>query len=117
MGKKVLIIGGTRFFGKLLLRRLLKEGHQVTIATRRRAVDDFGGNVLRLHADRTDEAAMEAAFKGTAGFDLVFDQMCYTPLDAAISAKVFAGKVGRYVMSSCFSPPSFRCSSSLGPDP
>lgn len=33
-------------------------------------------------------------------FDIVFDQMCYSPLDAAISVRVFAGKVGRYVMTS-----------------
>jgi hypothetical protein len=33
-------------------------------------------------------------------FDVVYDQLCYSPLDAAISADVFAGRVGRYVMAS-----------------
>jgi hypothetical protein len=30
----------------------------------------------------------------------VYDQMCYSPLDAAISARILAGKVGRYIMAS-----------------
>lgn len=32
--KKVLVLGGTRFFGKHLVETLLQDGHDVTIATR-----------------------------------------------------------------------------------
>lgn len=99
MHKNILIIGGTRFFGKQLVRRLLAQGHSVTIATRGQTADDFGDAVQRLHIDRRDEAAMQAVFS-RASYDLVYDQMCYSPLDAAIALDVFAGKVGRYVMSS-----------------
>ncbi|MBC3920852.1 NAD-dependent epimerase/dehydratase family protein [Undibacterium sp. CY18W] len=99
MHKNILIIGGTRFFGKQLVRRLLADGHRVTIATRGRNPDDFGDAVQRLRVDRRDEQAMQAVF-AHASYDLVFDQMCYSPLDAAIALEVFAGKVGRYVMSS-----------------
>jgi hypothetical protein len=43
---------------------------------------------------------MRAAFADIPGYDIVYDQMCYSPLDAAISARVFAGKVKRYIMAS-----------------
>lgn len=100
MHKNILIIGGTRYFGKLLVQSLLEAGHQVTIATRGNAADTFGAQIKRIKVDRRDQAAMRAAFSDVDGYDLVYDQMCYSPLDAAISADVFAGKIKRYVMSS-----------------
>jgi nucleoside-diphosphate-sugar epimerase len=100
MSKNVLVIGGTRFFGKRLVQRLLDAGQTVTIATRGRARDNFDARLRRIQVDRCDLAAMQATFARTRDFDLVYDQVCYNPLDAAISAHVFEGKVGRYVMSS-----------------
>jgi len=100
MKQNVLVIGGTRFFGKLLVEGLLDAGHAVTLATRGQAPDTFGTRVRRLWVDRRDAAAMGRAFAAEPGFDLVYDQMCYSPADAAISAEVFASKVGRYVMAS-----------------
>lgn len=46
--KKVLVLGGTRFFGKHLVEALLKDGHDVTIATRGITEDSFGGTVKDL---------------------------------------------------------------------
>ena len=100
MSKKILVIGGTRFIGKLLVQRLLGAGHRVTVATRGYAPDPFGARIARVRVDRRNETAMRAAFAGSGPWDLVFDQMCYNPLDAAISVRTFAGKVGRYVMTS-----------------
>lgn len=39
---KILVIGGTRFFGIHMVEELLKAGHDITIATRGRASDSFG---------------------------------------------------------------------------
>lgn len=99
MSKSVLVIGGTRFFGRLLVRRLVERGDRVTIATRGLANDPFGEAVERVRVDRRDPSAMAESFSARA-FDLVFDQMCYTPIDARISTRTFAGRVGRYVMTS-----------------
>ncbi|MCA1245867.1 NAD-dependent epimerase/dehydratase family protein [Massilia sp. MS-15] len=99
MAKHILVIGGTRYFGKLLVQRLLRAGHQVSIATRGYAPDPFGERITRIRVDRRNEHAMRNAFRDCR-YDIVYDQMCYSPLDAAISTRVFAGKVGRYVMSS-----------------
>ena len=100
MRKNILVIGGTRYFGKLLVQRLLQAGHRVTIATRGLAPDPFGSRIERIRVDRRNESAMRAAFANAPGYDVVYDQMCYSPLDAAISARVFAGKVKRYIMAS-----------------
>jgi nucleoside-diphosphate-sugar epimerase len=100
MRKNILVIGGTRYFGKLLVQRLLQAGHSVTIATRGLAPDPFGSRIERIRVDRRDENAMRAAFANSPAYDIVYDQMCYNPVDAAISARVFAGKVKRYIMTS-----------------
>ena len=100
MPKNVLVIGGTRYIGKLLVQRLLRAGHRVTIATRGYAPDPFGDRIARVRVDRRNETAMRNAFARLGPFDIVYDQMCYNPLDAAIAVRTFAGKVARYVMVS-----------------
>jgi nucleoside-diphosphate-sugar epimerase len=100
MTKNILVIGGTRYIGRLLVQRLLRAGHRVTIATRGYAPDPFGDRIARVRVDRRNETAMRNAFAGLGPFDIVYDQMCYNPLDAAIAVRTFAGKVGRYVMAS-----------------
>jgi len=100
MSKNILVIGGTRYIGKLLVQRLLRAGHRVTIATRGYAPDPFGDRIARVRVDRRNETAMRNAFARLGPFDIVYDQMCYNPLDAAIAVRTFAGKVGRYVMAS-----------------
>jgi len=99
MSKNILIIGGTRYFGALLVARLIDAGHHLTLATRGLAADSFGDRVDRVRVDRNDGDAMRHAFRG-ASFDIVFDQMCYTPLQAAVAREIFAGRVARYVMTS-----------------
>lgn len=100
MRKNILVIGGTRYFGKLLVQRLLAAGHQVTIATRGLAPDPFGPRIHRIRVDRRNERAMLAAFRDLPDFDIVYDQVCYSPLDAAIAVRVFAGRVKRYIVAS-----------------
>ena len=100
MRKNILVIGGTRYFGKLLVQRLLAAGHRVTIATRGHAPDPFGARIERIRVDRRNERAMLAAFAHVDSYDVVYDQMCYSPIDAAIAVKVFAGKTKRYIVAS-----------------
>ncbi len=56
---KILIIGGTRFFGIYTVNELLEKGHDVTIATRGRAFDEYGGRVKRIIIERTNEDSMK----------------------------------------------------------
>ncbi|TXS21157.1 NAD-dependent epimerase/dehydratase family protein [Streptomyces sp. ms191] len=93
----VLVIGGNRYFGKRLITLLRESGHRVTMLNRGSSPAPDG--VGRIVADRDDEAALEDALKGLS-FDVVVDQVCYTPRQAEIARRVFAGRTGRYVMTS-----------------
>ncbi|MEU6759492.1 NAD-dependent epimerase/dehydratase family protein [Streptomyces sp. NPDC046685] len=95
--QKVCVIGGSRYFGKLLVKRLLAAGHPVTVINRGSLRPPSG--VEHLVVDRNDEAALRAAL-GARTFDVVVDQVCYTPVQAAIAARAFAGRTPRYVMTS-----------------
>ncbi len=102
MSKKILVIGGTRFFGKILVQELLQRGHHVTLATRGNALlsVNLSERLTHVQLDRGDATAMHAAFSQCEGFDIVYDQVCYHPLDAQIACQVFFDKVGRYIMTS-----------------
>ncbi|WP_030758536.1 MULTISPECIES: NAD-dependent epimerase/dehydratase family protein [unclassified Streptomyces] len=95
--KRILVVGGSRYFGKTLVTRARDAGHEVTVLNRGSGAPPPG--VGRLVADRDDEGALRAAL-GPRDFDVVVDQVCYTPLQAAVARRVFAGRTGRYVMTS-----------------
>ncbi|MFC9925323.1 NAD-dependent epimerase/dehydratase family protein [Streptomyces sp. NPDC127190] len=95
--REVLVIGGSRYFGKRLIARLLAAGDRVTVLNRGSSAPPAGA--LHLVCDRSDEAALASALAGRT-FDVVIDQVCYTPRQAEIAARVLAGRTGRYVMTS-----------------
>ncbi|MEU2158979.1 NAD-dependent epimerase/dehydratase family protein [Streptomyces sp. NPDC019396] len=95
--RDVCVIGGNRYFGKRLIQRLLDAGVRVTVINRGSCAPPEGAE--HLVADRDDESALTAAL-GDRSFDAVVDQVCYTPRQAEIARRVFAGRTGRYVMTS-----------------
>ncbi|MGW7058830.1 reductase [Streptomyces sp. NPDC054904] len=109
--ERILVIGGSRYFGKHLVTLLRDAGNEVTVLNRGSIVPPDG--VGRLVADRDDERQLGEAL-GPRTFDAVVDQVCYTPHQAAVARRVFGGgRTGRYVMTSTmevydpatFSPP------------
>ncbi|MFG2822598.1 NAD-dependent epimerase/dehydratase family protein [Kitasatospora sp. NPDC048365] len=94
---EVCVIGGSRYFGRRLIERLRDAGAKVTVINRGSTPPPPG--VEHLVADRDDEAALRAAL-GDRRFDVVIDQVCYTPAQAAVAKRVFAGRTGRYVLTS-----------------
>jgi len=100
--KKVLVLGGTRFFGKKLVKLLLENGHDVTIATRGKTGDSFGDKVNRLRIDREDYQSLKSAV-GETNWDLVYDNICYSPKEAEEACEIFSGKVKRYILTSTLS--------------
>jgi nucleoside-diphosphate-sugar epimerase len=100
--KRALVLGGTRFFGKRLVQKLLERGYEVTVGSRGQAADPFGDQVRRLVLDRYDRESLAKAV-GEETYDVVFDQICYASADAQDAVEVFKGKVGRYVFTSTLS--------------
>ncbi|MFF4798794.1 NAD-dependent epimerase/dehydratase family protein [Streptomyces sp. NPDC001351] len=95
--REVLVIGGNRYFGKRLIARLLAAGDRVTVLNRGSSAPPPGA--VHLIADRTDERSLTEAL-GPRTFDVVVDQVCYTPRQAEIARRVFTGRTRRHVMTS-----------------
>lgn len=93
----VLVIGGNRYFGKRLIALLRESGHRITVLNRGSSAAPEG--IERLVADRDDEEALAAVLAGRS-FDVVVDQVCYTPRQAEIARRVFATRTRRYLMTS-----------------
>ena len=77
---KILVIGGTRFFGIHMTEELLAKGHDVTIATRGKTPDEFGDRVRRIIIERTNEERVKYALRGTH-YDVVIDKIAYCSND------------------------------------
>lgn len=110
---KILVLGGTRFFGKKLVHKLLDSGAEVTIATRGVTPDPFGDRVIRVQADRKDRDSLRAAV-GNQVWDVVYDNICYTPREALMACELFAGKVKNYIFTSTLSV--YGCASTGQPE-
>lgn len=70
---RCLVIGGTLFIGRALVRRLLERGDQVTILHRGRS-NPFAGKTDEIHCDRNDVEAIHSALAGRR-FNVVFDNV------------------------------------------
>jgi len=95
----ILILGGTRFFGKRLAHILLLHGHTVTVASRGNVADDLGDSVSRIIVDRSNMFQMTNVFKKKT-FDIVFDQLAFSAKDIEVSNEALGGRVGRYILTS-----------------
>lgn len=99
MIKKVLILGGNRFFGKHLALSLLQSGHQVTLLNRGQADDGLGSQVERLKADRQKASELANALRGK-NWDVVFDQICYTANEAKKICELLQGQTQNLIFTS-----------------
>lgn len=97
---KILVLGGTRFFGIHLVKDLLEKGHEVTIATRGKMPDPFGERVNRLKVDRTDKRAMKDTFNGKV-YDMVYDDIAYSSNDVKCALENI--RCSRYILVSTIS--------------
>lgn len=77
---KILVLGGTRFFGIRMVQDLLKMGHEVAIGTRGLSKDPFGKQVKRITLDRSNGESLRQALQGKR-FDLVIDKIAYCSND------------------------------------
>lgn len=100
MGNKVLILGGSRYFGKRLVQLLASEGQEpVTVATRGLLKVDFAGEVQQVVLDRTDAASLRDVAQ-SGPWDIVYDNICYSPNEALAAVQAFEGYAGRYIVTS-----------------
>ncbi|WP_062109957.1 NAD-dependent epimerase/dehydratase family protein [Bacillus niameyensis] len=97
--KNILVLGGTRFFGRELVELLIAEGHHVVIMTRGQSGNPFGDQVEHLIANRLSKEELASIVEGRT-FDIVYDNICYSPNEAYEFCEVFNGKIGKLVFTS-----------------
>ena len=100
---RVLVIGGTLFIGKLLVKRLLAADHEVTLL-HRKAEHPFGRRVRNVVADRNDAVTIRAALAGhkfDAVYDIAYDwERGTTGAQVEATAKSIPGDISRYIFMS-----------------
>src|SRR5579863_4159481 len=100
---RVLVIGGTLFIGKLLVKRLLAADHEVTIL-HRKAEHPFGRRVRNAIADRNDAASIRnalASLRFDAVYGIAYDwERGTTAAQVEATAKSIPGDLTRYVFMS-----------------
>ena len=95
----VLVLGGTRFIGRRLVRLLHGQGHTVTVLNRGTGKTPLPDGVARITADRDVPSQVAAALKGRS-FDAAFDTSAYVPATLRPAVEALDGNGGRYVFCS-----------------
>lgn len=98
---KILMLGGTRFFGKRFVQLMLDQGHAVSVLTRGQTTDQFGSRLTRLVADRKDAEALRRVL--TTDYDVVVDNILMSAQEAESLMGVLDGRIGHFVMTSTLS--------------
>ncbi len=76
----VLILGGTKFFGKNTVQQLLLDDHKVTVATRGLVYNPFGKTTEHIIFDHRDEKSIQKAFSNKR-YDVVIDKIAFSSND------------------------------------
>jgi nucleoside-diphosphate-sugar epimerase len=96
---KVLVTGGNRYIGLELVRRLAREGHDVTVVNSHEV--ELPAGVHRLHADRRVPGEFLAVLAPHRdSFDAVYDNTAFTLDDLDPTLGLFSGRVQHYVFTS-----------------
>ena len=98
----ILVLGGTRLFGKKLVELCLQNGHNVTILTRGQSGNPFGTKVNQLIVNRDDADSLSQALSSTT-WDIVYDNICYSPNEALKICEILEGKTKKLVFTSTLS--------------
>jgi nucleoside-diphosphate-sugar epimerase len=93
---RVVVIGGTRFIGPLVVRRLSRMGHEVTVFHRGQTESDELPEVPHVHGDRQRLPDFSATFKQHAP-DVVLDMLPMSEQDAQLVMAAFRGVARRVV--------------------
>lgn len=96
---KALIIGGTGLISTGIVKALRTRGAEITVFNRGKT-DDRLGDVQRLHGDRSDFKAFEAAMAAQGNWDVVIDMICFRPDQAQSDIRAFAGRCGHFIFCS-----------------
>ena len=96
---RILVLGGTRFFGSFFSEEALARGHALTVMHRGQSNVGAIAGAQQIHADRREGHALLAG----RSFDAVLDTSGFTPAVVGDAARALEAGVRRYVFISSVS--------------
>jgi nucleoside-diphosphate-sugar epimerase len=93
---RILVIGGTRFVGPPVVRRLVEQGHQVAVFHRGKTEAELPQEVEHLHGDRTRLPEFRDAVR-RFGPEVALDMAAYTEAEAQTVGEAVRGVARRIV--------------------
>ena len=98
--KNILILGGSRFIGYLMLSELIKEGHNITIFNRQLRIPPapFPKSTRLIKGDRNRPQDLERLFNQS--YDAIIDISGYNPNQVELIIKKYSSKIGQYIFIS-----------------
>ncbi|MGW6706199.1 NAD-dependent epimerase/dehydratase family protein [Streptomyces sp. NPDC054956] len=109
---KLLMLGGTEFVGRAITEDALDRGWEVTVFHRGHHAPPPGTKAL--HGDRTAPGGLAALAEGE--WDIVADTWSFAPSAVRDSARLLAGRAGRYAYISSRSVYSYPAPAGLAED-
>src|SRR5919109_4973785 len=98
---RILIIGGTRFYGRHLAEAALARGHEVTLFNRGKTNPNLFPHLETIIGDR--EKDLDQLAQADRIWDAVIDVAGYVPRIVRLSAEVLKESVSRYIFISTIS--------------
>src|SRR4051812_31857148 len=96
---KILIIGGTKFLGRHLIKAAAQNSHELTLFNRGKFLPGELENVEQIHGDRYTDLEKLAG----RSFDVCIDTCGYLPQSVKLSSEFLGDAVDRYVFVSSIS--------------
>ena len=95
----VLVIGGTRYMGKILVQSLLNDGHEVSVLSRGNEKPSWWDKINHIKADRNNVDELKDALQNY-NFDWVFDFQAFRKEHVESFGNIMEGRVGKYLFVS-----------------
>ncbi|MDR0645673.1 MAG: NAD-dependent epimerase/dehydratase family protein [Elusimicrobiota bacterium] len=92
---KILILGGTKFFGREFALLARRKGHDVTVFSRRAPAPDLPRAIKQIRGLRQN-----LSFAAGQKWDFVLDNICYLPEDMKEALRIFDGNIRHYAFVS-----------------
>ena len=94
-----LIVGGTGLISTGIAKHLVQRGAKVAMFNRGQRENTVPQSVRQIVGDRGNAAEFAQTFENER-FDTVFDMICFSPEQAEVSVKAFAGRCEQFVFCS-----------------
>lgn len=98
--RKLLVLGGTRFLGPVIVRAALDAGWEVTLFNRGKSDPELFQDLDQRVGDRNTS---DYASLATGSWDLVVDTSCYIPGHVTAAIEALDGRAGHYLVVSSLS--------------